>query len=327
MSTGKTFALIFIISTTLTGCGPSQQEIWQSELSTANVDAHTAVKRLGSRINKGLVSNTKKLVIYAATVKDMKPETFELVTALAEDATTKGPIYQSLLLRLKEASSEVASAPGAGSNKVNKLLFEFKGIEKASSSTLYNMMLTDPINVLADMSNNKLARLESQSAEASSQLGQSENMGPGNQMVGNPHYGRWRADSSGNSFWAFYGRYAMMSHLFGGGYRTYYGSWSSRRPYSYYHDYGRSTYSSPGQRASQQSLQTKTASKFKSQGKTFKSPYARKRATTRSVASKTSAATKSFNSSYAARSSARSSSGGSLRSGSSRTSRSRRGGK
>lgn len=37
----------------------------------------------------------------------------------------------------------------------------------------------------------------------------------GFQYVGNPRYGRWRNSGSGGSFWEFYGKYALMSHLFG----------------------------------------------------------------------------------------------------------------
>lgn len=38
---------------------------------------------------------------------------------------------------------------------------------------------------------------------------------PGYQYVGDPRYGAWRTDESGNSFWEFYGKYALMSSLFG----------------------------------------------------------------------------------------------------------------
>ncbi|NIM16897.1 MAG: hypothetical protein GTO45_33375 [Candidatus Aminicenantes bacterium] len=36
----------------------------------------------------------------------------------------------------------------------------------------------------------------------------------GYRYVGNPTYGHWRTDSSGNSFWAFYGKYAFFSSIF-----------------------------------------------------------------------------------------------------------------
>jgi hypothetical protein len=37
----------------------------------------------------------------------------------------------------------------------------------------------------------------------------------GIEMVGNTHYGAWREDHSGNSFWEFYGQYAFMNALLG----------------------------------------------------------------------------------------------------------------
>jgi len=81
------------------------------------------------------------------------------------------------------------------------------------------------------------------------------------QYVGNEKYGNWRSNSSGTSFWEFYGQYAMMSNMLGlvggmvnrnsymdyrGNYmgtgRPYYGALSNGRPM-----YG--TYSDQGKRA------------------------------------------------------------------------------
>lgn len=45
---------------------------------------------------------------------------------------------------------------------------------------------------------------------------------PGYNHVGNSQYGEWRRNSSGNSFWAFYGQYAFMRSMFGWGGRTIY---------------------------------------------------------------------------------------------------------
>lgn len=38
---------------------------------------------------------------------------------------------------------------------------------------------------------------------------------PGYQYIDNPRYGEWREDNNGNSFWAFYGRFAFMQSMFG----------------------------------------------------------------------------------------------------------------
>lgn len=62
---------------------------------------------------------------------------------------------------------------------------------------------------------------------------------PGYQYVGNRQYGEWRTNSSGASFWAFYGQYALMRDLFGLGYGSIYRndydgyrrSRAERRPY------------------------------------------------------------------------------------------------
>jgi len=58
-----------------------------------------------------------------------------------------------------------------------------------------------------------------------------------NNYVGNQRYGNWQSNSSGGSFWAFYGRYAMMSSMFN------MMAYPARR--SYYNDY-RSNYRGTG---------------------------------------------------------------------------------
>lgn len=56
---------------------------------------------------------------------------------------------------------------------------------------------------------------------------------PGYQYVGNPRYGQWRTDSSGNSFWEFYGKYALFRDFLGLAtlplYRSHYASYTDHR--------------------------------------------------------------------------------------------------
>lgn len=47
---------------------------------------------------------------------------------------------------------------------------------------------------------------------------------PGYHFVGDETYGRWRQDNTGDSFWEFYGKYALLSSLFGGWYHPVYRS-------------------------------------------------------------------------------------------------------
>lgn len=90
-----------------------------------------------------------------------------------------------------------------------------------------------------------------------------------NNYVGNQRYGSWQTNSSGNSFWAFYGQYAFMSSMFGmmsnrpiyqSSYNDYNRSYRGSKPY-----YGTTT---NGQRAygsgSAHSQSMNSSSKFKS---------------------------------------------------------------
>lgn len=60
---------------------------------------------------------------------------------------------------------------------------------------------------------------------------------PGYEYINNPKYGTWQTDSSGNSFWTYYGQYRLFSDLLGTHrvYRDDYNAYSSHqsqgRPY------------------------------------------------------------------------------------------------
>ena len=55
---------------------------------------------------------------------------------------------------------------------------------------------------------------------------------PGYAYVGDTRYGHWRNDSSGRSFWEFYGKYRLLADFFGGWYRPVY-----RNDYDTYRNY------------------------------------------------------------------------------------------
>ena len=61
---------------------------------------------------------------------------------------------------------------------------------------------------------------------------------PGYNYVGNRNYGEWRTDSSGQSFWAFYGKYRLFSDLLSGPvYRRDYDSFRNYRSRNKYKPY------------------------------------------------------------------------------------------
>jgi hypothetical protein len=252
---------------------------------------------------------------------------------LATDATANGPIINGLKQRLARANKALPQAVKGGEKAVVGLQQEFNAIQVAADPVLFGMMLTDPINVLADMSNGKLARVEAMSKEAALKANQSGEYGAGSQLVGNPNYGGWKQDNQGRSFWEWYGMYSLFSNMFRS--PIYYGGWAGNRGYSYYSDYGRNYYTSPSQRKGQQTQATKAKKKFQKSGKSFKSPYAKTRTGGSTTAKRNAAQSASKFSSKSKRSgfktpskfAKRSSSQSSARSSYSRTSRSFSGGK
>jgi hypothetical protein len=80
--------------------------------------------------------------------------------------------------------------------------------------------------------------------------------------MGNPSYGQWQSNSSGGSFWEWYGKYAMFSHVldrFSG--PTRYNTWNRYREPSYYDSVGRDVYGSKRDRTLAQKNQKAKASK------------------------------------------------------------------
>lgn len=300
------------------GC-TSQEDEWRAFLNEEFNDASNAIGNLERKINNGSIRNVKLLEEYADVVREQKPELSEIIDTLSLDATTAGPIFQGLLSRLNDAKLEIKTAPAQGEAAVQKIWSELELIVGAANPEIFGMMLTDPINVLADMSDGRLPRVEAMSKEASLQANRVSEMGPGSQLVGNPHYGQWKTDSNGDSFWEWYGKYALFRSLFLG--PVFYDSWAMGRNYSYYHDYGRSHYTSPGQFRSQAEVNNRAKSKFQKSGQSFQSPYAKtKTGAAGSVkAPRTKPSSANFKSQYQHSSSARSGLG--------RTSRSSSGGK
>ena len=251
------------------GCGGIQHRI-----DKGLPVAETAVVRLGEQLDKGRIRNAALINSYASTVADRKPDLRELTNALAKEGTRNGNIYQGLATRLENAKRQARS--GGSSQEQEVLLTEIANIAQGADFEEFNRALSDPLNVLADLSDGVLPRMDALSAGASARANAAADLGPGKQLVGNPHYGNWQS-GSGGSFWVWYGQFALMQNLLGGP-RIGYGTWSGGRDYSYYHDWGRNTYTSPSARREQTRVENTARQKFTREGRTFRSPYAAKRA-------------------------------------------------
>ena len=267
----RVFVFLFL-TLLVTGCGTNVREVTESALSTVS----GSVDHLGRQLDSGKVANASLLAVYADKLSVDHPEYRDVARLMKQEGTREGTLYTGLKTRVGVVRDSVQSIESGRAPNYKALASELNSIHAAADPSEFNRALADPVNVLADLSGGTLARVDAVSAQASKTANGAGDFGPGSQLVGNPNYGQWRTNSSGTSFWVWYGQFSLMRHLMGGP-RIGYGDWSGRRDYSYYHDYGRSNYTSPRARAQQAQVENNTRRKFASQGKKFQSPYARQR--------------------------------------------------
>jgi len=291
------FFLLLLSLVLLVAC-TSKEQLAMEQLSESIRQTEHDVVQLGVHIDKGHIANTRKLLDYGEAVKALlvgqPPKLINLVDTLTLDATSKGPIYTGLKARLADAKANYQTVKGLA--MIQSALDELGAIKEASSMNNYGWMLTDPINVLADMSEGKLARVEAMSKEASLKANNAQDFGAGSQLVGNPSYGQWKQNSSGHSFWHWYGQYAFFSSMFRQPIN--YGNWSRQRDYSYYNEAGRYNYTSPAQEKAIIRTEKQTRQKFKQSGKSFTSPYAKTNTGSARSTMKSKKVAQSFSSSY-----------------------------
>ncbi len=304
MSQIKAWKLIslFCLVSLLMGCESKEEQLKQT-IQQSIEKAEVELNQLGTALDNGSLRNATILKQYGQVLAEQQPQLSEIARVISLDATREGAIYSGLTQRLAEVKSTYLIPP------YEDTLHQLDLIRDAAKPSLFQDALTDPINMLADMSQGSLARVGAISEAA-------EGESVGNQLVGNPNYGQWQTNSSGTSFWVWYGMYRMLGDVFD---RVEYGRWSRHRKYSYYNDYGRYRYSSPKQIKAQQTVETRTRQSYQRQGKQFTSPYATKRSGASGL-SRSSYTPPRTRSSYAS-SSSYSKSSGSLRNSSSRTSR------
>jgi len=264
----------------LVGCSdPYEEKINQQTPIT-----ELRVQQLADALTNGQVKNANLIRQYADKLKQQKPHLTQLINEFNKDATTKGPMYLSLLDRL----ATVKNQPNMFASKQD-LFNELVNIYLAADPVLYSDALSDPLNVLADMSDGLLPRVNSLSKAQSKQANNAQDFGTGEQLIGNPSYGSWNTGSNGMSFWAWYGMYSMMGDVFGSR-RTSYNDWGRSRNYSYYNDYGRTRYSSPTQLKKQNDLDTRTKKSFQSRGQKYNSTYSKSRTGSSSLSRQSSTA-------------------------------------
>ena len=271
---GAVFTLLISLAClALAGCDSGAAVRAQLEGDLARVEH--AVGNLGRELDRGSIRNAALLGTYAAWIAEAKPDVRPLADALAREGTRDGTLYRGIARRFA-AVRDSFPEPGADVAAYAPAVEELARLAAAADPEEFNRALADPLNVLADLSEGALPRVDAASAAASRTANAAEDLGPGSQLVGNPNYGEWQTGAGGASFWVWYGQFALIRDLLGGP-RIGYGDWARGRDYSYYHDWGRGAYTSPNARTRQAEVESSTRRKFASEGKTFRSPYEKRR--------------------------------------------------
>ena len=204
----------------------------------------TQLLSLKTELDRGSMRNAMIIRSYASKLRVIDPSLSEIADVLQTDATSNGTLYRSLKKRAQAVNKnpEKKDAYVAAANELNSIYV-------ASDPIIFNESLIDIVNTLSDLSGGELSRVNiPKSATTSNNAVKSENV-PGSYLVGNPSYGQWSNNSSGSSFWEWYGKYALFSSLIRPSYGYYgrptlFNSWHGQPRHSYYHDYGRSSYGS-----------------------------------------------------------------------------------
>jgi len=286
----------------------SLRELYDFEFRNTQV----ALKDLERGLRNKDIHNARTLEAYAKQLRKLKPEYASLIRSIEKNAHADGPMYQSLVRRL----DDLQKRPGDDIPSLERNLAELSNIDIAAQHAVFNDALSDSVNVLSDLSDGKLPRVQSSSRQAQRRLTGAAYAAPGTQFIGNPQYGRWEEGADGDLLWVWFAAYILFDDIldlddaFERKRHYRYSRWSSRRPYSYYHDYGRYHYSSPKQINRQVQNENRVAKSFQQKGKRFKSPYAKKSAGggRLSAASKSTSSSKSSSKSFRSSSSFSSSS-------------------
>lgn len=294
----KTYMSILLLSTLtlLVGC-QSQEEKQAIEFVTSNTNLTKKVEDKIAKLEENVSNPNKKgqyELIANIAVNTVKKEHFnneaiqDLLRSFEKDMTVSGTPFTSLKKDVNEVLNHEArsyngrtSFSDMNSNQLSKIKNYNNELRRVSSAIDdYDDRFIDYVNSLAAISNSINPIIVQESSKEASF---------GSQFVGNPNYGQWVTDNSGNSHWSFWETYGMISFiddmLFDGGrhygsygynsYRSYgndgyysnryrYDSWHNNRNYSYYNDTYSKKYESPKTVVKTKSVETKLNKKYSS---------------------------------------------------------------
>ncbi|WP_394174983.1 hypothetical protein [Thalassotalea litorea] len=210
--------------------------------------------QLHRALNQGEVANASLLIDYAKQLSAKLPEQQKLIAQIAKNATPQGLLYQSLKQRFQAANYQAEMFAN------QELRYqELLDIYQAADPDLFSDALSDPLNVLAAMSEGELARVNAQTKRDTLQINHAQDFGAAATLIGHPAFGRWQSDQNGAFVWQWLKRARTLNALTREPPITY-RHWAENRDYSYYADVGRSRFTSIFLQAKQQKIDNKLGS-------------------------------------------------------------------
>ena len=231
------FPVLLFSMCLIQGCGNR----YPAEVQQQIAEVSQRLANLKGQLDSGRLRNATIAKQYADQLESLNPDMGIVAQSLKNDVTSKGILFENLSSRLAKINSEPQT-----DTEYTTALQDLSNISVAADPIVFNESLIDIINTLADLSAGALPRINIPKASSGQNtLGSSQQV-PGSYLVGNPNYGTWQTNNSGNQFWGWYGKYALFSSLFMPGYgygsRIGFNSWYGQPRYSYYNDYGRDSY-------------------------------------------------------------------------------------
>ena len=203
------------------------------------------IDELKQGLSAGTIVNAAILKSYIDKTLISNPEYKDILASLAVQYTVKNGNLVSLEKRLVDVANVKQSVDAVA---------DLANLKLASSKNIFNQTFMDEINTVAALSNGALQLLN---------LPESMELGAGQNLVGNPTYGKWQS-SNGGSFWVWYGQYTFFSSLFR---HPFYSSWYYNRPWSYGYDRYNNNYGSRSWKNSETKTLDKNYKKVREYGK------------------------------------------------------------
>jgi len=256
----KTLFMVLMIGL-LSAC-ESEQDVYNKKfIEDSVVGLESDLMTLERKVKNRKLKNILILELYANKLSTLDTDLSDIAYNIGQAGSADGEKFKSLRTRVEKFNKNKGLFEDLDNleREMPSIRNEYNSLKLGLDADIFDESLMDEINTLADLSDGNLKRISI--PKSASEL---KTATPGQFLVGNPQYGRWENNSSGSSVWMWIAAYSMLNN------RPYYAnSYYSRPRYSYYNDYGRSSYGTSRSRDRMRSLSSKN--KFKAPKKPKKS--------------------------------------------------------